>query len=212
MEPLTLLHPTYFPSITSMALLAQRRCIWEVCDYYQKQTYRNRTYISTDQGKHIMTIPIQHVGGAQGKQFYRDVKVDNQYPWQRQHWRTLQTAYRSSPFFEYYEDELAPLFHDSYEFLLDFNLRSIELASECLQQAMPSSKTTIYEPNPKNSIDMRFLVNAKRSATFVPPPYPQVFVERHGFIGNQGILDLLFNEGTAAAVYLEELSLSSLDA
>jgi hypothetical protein len=160
----------------------------------------------------MMTIPIQHVGGAQGKQFYRDVKVDNQYPWQRQHWRTLQTAYRSSPFFEYYEDELAPLFHDSYEFLLDFNLRSIEMACECLQLDMPSSKTKIYEPNPKNSIDIRFMVNAKRSVLFVPAPYTQVFAERHGFIENQSILDLLFNEGTAAATYLEELSLSFLDA
>ncbi len=212
MDPLILLHPTYFPNIASMALLAQRKCLWEVYDYFQKQTYRNRTYICTDQGKHMMTIPIKHVGGEQGKQFYRDVKVDNQYPWQRQHWRTLQTAYRSSPFFEYYEDELAPLFNDSFEFLLDFNLRSIELACELLQLNMPSSKTTVYDPNPENIIDMRFMVNAKRPVSFDPAPYTQVFVERHGFIGNLSILDLLFNEGTAAPTYLEEVSLSFLNA
>ncbi len=212
MDPIILLHPTYFPNVASMALLAQKRCLWEVCDYYQKQTYRNRTYICTDQGKHMMTIPIQHVGGAQGKQFYKDVKVDNQYPWQRQHWRTLQTAYRSSPFFEYYEDELAPLFNDSYKFLLDFNLRSIELSCELLQLGMPSSKTTVYEPNPENIIDMRLLVNAKRPDSIITTPYTQVFVERHGFIGNLSILDLLFNEGTAAPSYLEEVSLSFLDA
>jgi len=212
MDPLILLHPTYFPNIANIAILAQRKCLWEVCDYYQKQTYRNRTYICTDQGKHMMTIPIQHVGGAQGKQFYKDVKVDNQYPWQRQHWRTLQTAYRSSPFFEYYEDELAPLFHDRYEYLLDFNFRSIELAFECLQLEMPSSKTTMYDPNPKNYRDMRFMVNAKRSVPFTPTTYTQVFVERHGFIGNLSILDLLFNEGTSAPTYLEEVSLSFLDA
>lgn len=212
MDPHILLHPTYFPNIGSMALLVQRKCLWEVCDYYQKQTYRNRTYICTDQGKHMMTIPIQHVGGAEGKQFYRDVKVDNQYPWQRQHWRTLQTAYRSSPFFEYYEDELAPLFHESYEYLLDFNLRSIELACEFLHLDLPSSKTTVYDPDPKNIIDMRLLVNAKRSDAIITTPYTQVFVERHGFIGNLSILDLLFNEGTAAPTYLEEVSLSFLNA
>ncbi len=212
MDPLILLHPTYFPNVATMAIMAQKNCLWEVCDYYQKQTYRNRTYVCTDQGKHMMTIPIKHVGGAQGKQFYKDVRVDNQYPWQRQHWRTLQTAYRSSPFFEYYEDELAPLFHHSYEFLLDFNLRSIELACECLQLDMPSSKTTVYEQNPKNSIDQRFMVNAKRSISFNPPVYTQVFMERHGFIDNLSILDLLFNEGTGATTYLEEVSLSFLDA
>jgi len=212
MDSQILLHPTYFPNVASMALLVQKSCIWEVCDYYQKQTYRNRAYVCTDQGKHMMTIPIQHVGGAQGKQFYKDVRVDNQYPWQRQHWRTLQTAYRSSPYFEYYEDELAPLFHNSYEFLLDFNLRSIELVCECLQLDMPSSKTTVFEPNPTNSIDQRILVNAKRPVPFDPRPYTQVFIERHGFIHNLSILDLLFNEGSAAPTYLEEVSLSFLDA
>ena len=212
MDPLILLHPTYFPNVASMALLTQKSCLWEVCDYFQKQTYRNRTYICTDQGKHMMTIPIQHVGGAQGKQFYRDVKVDNQYPWQRQHWRTLQTAYRSSPFFEYYEDDLAPLFHNSYKFLLDFNLRTIELACEFLQLDVPSSKTTVYDANPENSIDMRFLVNSKKPVSMTPAPYTQVFMERHGFIGNLSILDLLFNEGTSAPTYLEEVSLSFLNA
>lgn len=212
MDPQILLHPTYFPDVASMAILAQRRCLWEVCDYYQKQTYRNRTYICTDQGKHMMTIPIQHVGGAQGKQFYKDVKVDNQYPWQRQHWRTLQTAYRSSPFFEFYEDELAPLYHDKYKYLLDFNFGSIKLAFECLQLDMPSSKTTVYEPNPKNYRDMRFMVNAKRPVPLNQTTYTQVFVERHGFIGNLSILDLLFNEGTSAPSYLDEVSLSFLDA
>ncbi len=133
MEPLILLHPTYFPTIATMAVVSGRKCLWEVCDYYQKQTFRNRTYICTDQGKHMLSIPIQHVGGAQGKQYYKDVKVDNQYPWQRQHWRTLQTAYRASPFFEYYEDELAPIYHDRFTYLLDFNFRSIELACEFLQ-------------------------------------------------------------------------------
>ncbi len=186
--------------------------MWEVCDNYQKQTYRNRTYICTDQGKHMMNIPIQHVGGAQGKQFYKDVKVDNQYTWQRQHWRTLQTAYRSSPFFEYYEDDLAPLFNDSYKFLIDFNFRSIELACEFLQLDVPSFKTTAYDTKPEKFIDMRFLVNAKKSVSITPAPYTQVFVERHGFIDNLSILDLLFNEGTAAPTYLEEVSLSSLNA
>jgi len=212
MDPLILLHPTYFPNIANMALLAQRKCVWEVCDYYQKQTYRNRTYICTDQGKHMMTIPIQHIGGAQGKQFYKDVKVDNEYLWQRQHWRTLQTAYRSSPFFEYYEDDLAPLYHESFTFLLDFNLRSVELACEFLHLEIPSSKTTVYEPSPENFMDMRFMVNAKKSVSCDPAPYTQVFAERHGFIGNLSILDLLFNEGTAAPTYLEEVSLSFLDA
>ena len=110
-----ILHPTYFPNVRTMAGLVQNQVVWEVEDNYQKQTYRNRCYICTDQGKHLLSIPIEHVGGDQGRQKYKDVRLKNDYPWQRQHWRTLQTAYRTSAFFEYYEDEVAPLFENEYE-------------------------------------------------------------------------------------------------
>jgi hypothetical protein len=159
----------------------------------------------------MLTIPIKHVGGAQGKQYYKEVRLENEYNWQRQHWRTLQTAYRTSPFFEYYEDDLAPLYNTPFEYLLDFNLKSIEIVCECLQLSMPEQKTSRYEVIPEQGQDFRGLVNAKKSIAFDPPPYSQVFDNRHGFIPNLSILDLLFNEGTAALTYLEELPLSFLD-
>lgn len=211
MAMLNLLHPTYFPNIATTALLARQECLWEVQDYYQKQTYRNRTYICTDQGMHLLSIPIQHVGGEQGKQYYRDVRVDNQYAWQRQHWRTLQTAYRSSPFFEYYEDDLASLFFDRHTYLLEFNLRCLAVVCSLLGIALPEGRTSEYEPVPEGLRDMRHLVNAKAPLTFDPPPYTQVFAEKHGFIGNLSILDLLFNKGTEAAEYLDKLLLPFAD-
>ncbi len=209
---LQLLHPTYFPNIATMALLAQRECLWEVCDYYQKQTFRNRAYICTDQGKHLMSIPIKHVGGKQGKQYYRDVKTDNSYPWQRLHWRTLETAYRSSPFFEYFEDDLAPLFRDRPTYLLDFNLKCIQTVSSILGLSVPEMRTEQYDVSPEEAVDMRHLVNAKKPLPFDPPPYTQVFTEKHGFVPNLSILDLLFNEGTHAADYLRTLSIEISDA
>jgi len=207
-----LIHPSYFPSIPTFALLTQHECVWEICDNYQKQTYRNRCYICTDQGKLMLNIPIQHVGGAQGKQFYKDVKIENQYNWQRQHWRTLQTAYRASPFFEYYEDDLAPLFTTPFKFLMDFNFKTIELVCDCLQLKMPVERTSTYELTTQNMVDARFLINAKNKFATQQSPYPQVFGEKHGFIDNLSILDLLFNEGTATLSYLEKLPLSFSDA
>ncbi|MEZ2416052.1 WbqC family protein [Muriicola sp. E247] len=205
-----LLHPSYFPNIAAMALLAQQECEWEIMDYFQKQTYRNRTYICTDQGKQMLSIPILHVGGKQGKQYYRDVRTDNKYPWQRQHWRSLQTAYRSSPFFEYYEDDLAPLFLEYPVYLLDHNFRCLEVITSLLNLNLPDKKTEQYHPSPKGVRDMRFLVNAKKAVSFDPLPYTQVFTERHGFIPNPSILDLLFNEGPNALNYLQETTLDSL--
>ncbi len=153
----------------------------------------------------MLTIPIKHVGGSQGRQLYRDVKLDNTYPWQRLHWRTLQTAYRSSPFFEFYEEELEPLFTKKNDFLLDFNLKTIETICECLQIPMPKERTEQFEVSTDILIDARYLVNAKKDYPFDQQSYQQVFQDRHGFIKNLSILDLLFNEGNASTSYLEEL-------
>jgi len=208
----TLLHPTYFPDILSFATIIQNEIVWEVEDNYQKQTYRNRCYICTDQGRHLLSIPIQHVGGKEGRQKYKDVKLDNSYSWQRQHWRTLETAYRTSPYFEFYEDDLAPLFKKEQKFLLDFNLKTIENISDCLQIAMPSNRTMAYERNSVGVFDARFLVNAKKNTDFSQETYSQVFDDRHEFVNNASALDLLFNEGPNANAYLKAIDITSIDA
>ena len=196
-----------------MACLVQNEIIWEVADNYQKQTYRNRCYICTDQGKHILSIPIKHVGGDQGRQKYKDVKLENDYQWQRQHWRTLQTAYRTSPFFEYYEDEFAPLFEKKFHFIMDFNFKTIEVIYDCLQIEIPTERTQSFQVHlPQNILDARFLVSCKNEQEFVQQEYVQVFGDRHGFIKNTSILDLLFNEGTNALSYLKSINPSFTNA
>ena len=207
-----LLHPAYFPNIAFMAILAQRQVCWEVWDNYQKQTYRNRCYICTDQGKLTLTIPIRHVGGTNGRQLYRDVKIDNSYSWQRLHWRSLQTAYRASPFFEFFEEDFAALFTAEFEFLMDFNLTTVETICNCLQIPLPTCKTEVFQLTPSEFEDGRFLINAKTELPISQNTYVQVFHARHGFIGNLSVLDLLFNEGTAALSYLENLKLDFLNA
>ncbi len=208
-----LLHPTYFPSIRTFAGLVQNEVLWEVEDNYQKQTYRNRCYICTDQGKHILSIPIKHVGGDQGRQKYKYVQLENEYHWQRQHWRTLQTAYRTSPFFEYYEDEIAPLFELKYKFLLDFNFKTIAAICKCLQFEMPTLQSRNYEIDlPLNILDTRFLVRCKNEQEYEQQAYVQVFGDRHGFIRNTSVLDLLFNEGTNALSYLKNINPSFINA
>ncbi|WP_045803156.1 WbqC family protein [Flagellimonas lutaonensis] len=207
-----LLHPTYFPSIETFSVMAQRAIIWEANDNYQKQTYRNRCYVCTDQGRQMLNIPIKHVGGEQGRQKYSEVRIDNTYGWQRQHFKTLQTAYRSSPFFEFYEDHLATLFETEFEFLLAFNFKAIEIICSLLGMDFPLEKTMKYETKPTQMVDARFLVNAKTALDPQQEPYTQVFSDRHGFVPNCSILDLLFNEGTNALDYLKRQNLDFLRA
>lgn len=207
-----LLHPTYFPNIATFAVIVQNDVCWEIQDNYQKQTYRNRNYICTDNGKHLLSIPIRHKGSSQGHQKYKDVKLENSYKWQRQHWRTLQTAYRASPFFEFYEDEISVLYLKEYTFLLDFNLKTIETICDCLQLKIPTDKTISYEPKLDGMNDGRFLASAKKEISMHQKEYVQVFDNRNVFVKNTSVLDLLFNEGTNAPTYLQHQNLGFLDA
>lgn len=147
-------------------------------------------------------------GEQKGKQRYSDVQMDNDYPWQRQHWRTLETAYRTSPFFEFYEDDIAPLYHNTFHSLMDFNLKTIETICDCLQINMPLDRTEIFEVDVTDKIDGRILINSKTKLQFQQPEYVQVFEDRNDFIPNLSILDLLFNEGTNALTYLKNLNLN----
>ncbi|MEO0572565.1 MAG: WbqC family protein [Bacteroidota bacterium] len=202
-----LLHPTSFPNIASISVLVQEDVIWEVHDNFQKQTYRNRYHICTDQGLHKLSVPVKHVGGENGRQKYRDVQIENSYQWQLQHWRTLQTAYRASPFFEFYEDELGTLFEKRFRFLLDFNWEGINFLIGALQVKFRSEHNASYEKDFQKGKDYRSLVNSKKETPFAFKPYNQVFGDRHGFVSNTSTLDLLFNEGPNAVVYLKNLSL-----
>jgi len=199
----TLFHPAYFGSIAQYVAISQSESIvFENQDNFQKQTYRNRTYIYGANGRLLLSIPIKHTG-KEGRQLYKDVRIENDFKWQMLHWKSLETGYRTSPFFEYYEDELIHLFEKKKTFLLDFNYECMEAINNCLQLEVTFSKTDEYIKSPENITDLRTLVTAKKEKPYALEPYIQVFAEKHGFLANLSILDLLFNEGTNALNYLE---------
>ncbi|NJW51601.1 WbqC family protein [Salinimicrobium oceani] len=198
-----LVHPTYFGPISQyIAMFKAKEIIFENEDNYQKQTYRNRMYIYGANGKLLLNIPIKHTGNKSNHQKYKDVRVENSFPWQSQHWKSLETVYRTSPFFEFYEDEFQPLYQKKFEFLMDFNYQCLELALDCLQTEITSGKTTEFILHPQNITNGRPLVDAKRTQMKISP-YPQVFQEKFGFINDLSIIDLIFNEGPNALNYLE---------
>ena len=197
-----LLHPTYFPSIATFIAIAKAdTVVMEVHDNYQKQTYRNRCYIYAANGKLQLSIPV--VFSQKNRQKYSEVKIANDYKWQDNHWKSLESAYRTSPFYEFYIDELQPLFTEAFDTILDFNLKCFEVICECLQLETNFTKTEIFEKEPIDIKDYRGLVNAKKENIIPLEPYVQVFYSKHGYINNLSILDLLFNEGPNAISYLE---------
>ncbi len=186
---------------------------FETEDNYQKQTFRNRTYIATANGMLLLNIPIKHISkGTRGirdktHQKYKEVRIENDFPWQKEHWKSIQIAYRSSPFFEYYEDDFAPLFETKQEFLMDFNLKCFEVVSDALYLDFIAEKTSIYQKEISDKIDFRSLVNPKEKQEFDFATYIQVLQKDDAFLSNLTILDLLFNEGTRALTYLEKQKL-----
>jgi len=195
-----ILHPTYFPSISQVAAMVQAESVtFEMEDNFQKQTNRNRMYIYSPNGIQLLNIPIKHSETPHQKT--KDTRLETAFDWQKQHFKSLEAAYRTSPFFEYYEDAISTIFTKKHTFLMDLNYETIEIVSKCLGVSFGNNKTTEYFHEVTDYTDFRYLANGKKDTT-VLESYTQVFEEKHGFINNLSILDLLFNEGRYAKEYL----------
>ncbi|MGO4905763.1 WbqC family protein [Flavobacterium sp. W20_MBD1_R3] len=198
-----LLHPTYFPSISHFAAIVQSENItFEIEDNFQKQTNRNRTYIYSPNGIQLLNIPVKH--SKESHQKTKDIRIETDFDWQKQHFKSLEAAYRSSPFFEFFEDDIRPIFEKKQDFLLDLNFEVLAILSKCFRMKLDYATTTEYfhEVNTTTIIDFRTLVNGKKDLS-VFENYTQVFDDKHGFINNLSVLDLLFNEGKYAMDYLK---------
>lgn len=197
-----LIHLSYFPSISHFVAIAQSDLVtFETDDNFQKQTNRNRMYIYSPNGIQLLNIPIKHT--KLGHQKTKDIKIETAFDWQKQHFKSLEAAYRSSPFFEYFEDDIAPIFEKKHEFLMDLNMETMAVVSKCLGLEFDYNETSEYFHEVSDKTDLRHLVNGKKD-TNVFEPYTQVFGEKHGYINNLSILDLLFNEGRYALDYLKK--------
>jgi len=200
-----LIFPTYFPSISHYVAMAQADTITlETEDNFQKQTNRNRTYIYSPNGIQLLNIPIKHSKDKHQKT--KDVKLETAFDWQKQHFKSLEAAYRTSPFFEYFEDSLMPVFTKKHEFLMDLNFETLSIVSRCLGLPFEYKETDEYFHEVSNVTDFRHLANGKKD-TSAFESYTQVFGEKFGFINNLSILDLLFNEGRYALDYLKNQKL-----
>ena len=202
-----LIHPTYFPSISHFAAIVQaEKVTFEMEDNFQKQTNRNRTYIYSPNGIQLFNIHVKHSKIAHQKT--KDIQIENDFDWQKQHFKSLEAAYRSSPFFEYFEDDLLPIFEKKHSFLMDLNLEVFDLITKCLRMKIEYNSTTeyIHEIESNEITDFRYLANGKKDQSKFES-YPQVFDDKFGFINNLSVLDLVFNEGKFAVDYLKSQTL-----
>jgi len=197
-----LIHPSYFPSISHFVAIVKADLVtFEMEDNFQKQTNRNRMYIYSPNGIQLLNVPIKH--SKDKHQRIKEVKIENDFDWQKQHFKSLEAAYRTSPFFEYFEDDLVPIFQKKHTFLMDLNLETMSIVSKCLKLEFDYDETVEYFHQVDHKIDYRNLINGKKDNSLFES-YTQVFGDKHGYLNNLSILDLLFNEGRYALDYLKK--------
>ncbi|CAL2104323.1 WbqC-like protein [Tenacibaculum sp. 190130A14a] len=196
--------PTYFSPIAQYSAIFKGESVtFEMEDNFQKQTYRNRCYIYGANGKLSLNIPVKH-STTEGRKKTKDTLVENDFPWQQQHLKSLQSAYRASPFFEFYEDDLLPIFNKKYTYLQDVNIDTFLFVTEALELSSNFNKSIEYKPTIQH--DYRDLAIAKKGINISMNSYIQMFDDKHGFIPNLSILDLLFMEGPNTISFLEEIN------
>ena len=179
----------------------------EACDHYQKGSLRNRCYLAGPNGVQRLSIPLAK--GKNQQTAIRDVRISYDEPWQRQHWRSIKTAYGNAPFFEHYEAEIIRFYERPYTFLFDYNLDFLQFI---LQKKLGWNGHFIcteqyYNKNEwPEGTDFRDAFSGEQSENppwHKPRPYAQVFMEKSGFIPNLSLLDLLFCQGRQSKTILE---------
>lgn len=183
------------------------RVVTEQFDHYTKQTYRNRCVIAAPDGPLALTVPTVKYEGL--KCPMKDIRISDHGNWRHLHWNALESAYRNSPFFEYYADDFRPFYEKKWDFLLDFNLAIQDMVCRLIDlQPQMSRSDQFLDENCGPAEDCRFLIQprvlAEQDAHFRAVPYYQVFAERNGFLPNLSIADLLFNMGPESLLVLRD--------
>ena len=201
---MTLLSTTYFgPVQWYQKLYRADEVQMEQWESFQKQTYRNRCLIATTNGIQALTVPVERVP------LIRSVRISDHGNWRHLHWNALQSAYGESPFFDYYQDDIRPFFEKRWTFLFDFNEEIRQKMCELIDIQPKVGYTKAFVQNhgdsPHDLRDFREGIRPKHPVPdpdFTPRPYYQVYQEKHGFLPNLSILDLLFNMGPESVFYL----------
>lgn len=193
--------PTYFSPISQYTSIVNSNDLtFEIEENYQKQSYRNRCYILGANGKQLLNIPISHTNKSFGKLKLKEILIEDS-NWQRQHYKSLTTAYNHSPFFEFYKDDLQYIFKKKYKYLLDINIDSFHFINEALDLSKEYDISKKY--NDKVDDDYRYHADVKNTDKTKCIPYIQMFQNRNDFLKNLSILDLLFMEGPNSINFLK---------
>ena len=202
-----LIEPQYWGSISYFKeLLAASDIVLDIHSNFQKGTYRNRCKIVGPNGMLSLSVPL--VKGKDKHTVFENVKISYSENWKKDHWQSLVSSYRRSAYFEFYEDQIKPIYEQEYELLKDLNSATLKVVSELLKTSINSQLTASYIPiHSFEGKDARDMINPtanKMKTSYDLPKYQQVFMDRMKFMPDLSILDILFNLGPRTVDYLRQ--------
>jgi hypothetical protein len=191
-----ILPATYLPDIEYVTRLvaAGDDYIIDCGEHYIKRSVRNRTSIMTANGVLDLTVPVVNANRPRTPMI--KMQIDYSKPWQHQHWVAIESAYRSSAYFDFIAERLEPFYREHYSSLVEFNLAILRVMLDFLGYKAPLNRTTEYVVAAEGDVDLR---PKRRQSDFKTPHYFQLFSDRVPFAENLSILDLVMSEGTYAA-------------
>lgn len=198
----------YFPSILYLSLFIKRKFKIEIFETFRKQSCRTRCTVLTANGLQTLSVPVVKVNG--NHTLTRDIRICYNEPWQQIHRRCIESAYRKSPYFEHYFPYIEDIFSTEYQTLIDLNDACLKALLKILKKDIDIKHTDNFTPIESDNDLRTTLSDDKNTGNTIFPKYYQVFSDRHGFVPNLSILDLIFNEGTSALSYLENITPDTL--
>jgi len=202
-DKINILSLHYLGNIHYFGKLLQGNCVIDIHENYVKQSFRNRCEIMTADG--VFPLSIQTV---KGRQSILNTKIDYSKRWQHQHWNAIHSAYKNSPYFDYYGDAYEPFYHNKYETIFDFNSQLLEVTLKLLGSNIKPIYSECYIDVTSENEDWRDRISPKSRLctldnSFKATEYWQVFEERNPFARNLSVLDILFCEGPNARGIIE---------
>ncbi len=192
----------YLPPISWFSVFLQHdaEVTLEQFENFPKQTYRNRTVIYGANGTLALIIPVLH----NGKKTISEIEVSQRENWQKLHWKSIKNAYQNSPYFEFYEDQLAQIFTFETQSLFQFNLNALQIIQKILKTEKAYSLNEEFTKTPAE-VDFRNKFSAKKESEFEMEEYYQTFSDKLGFEKDISILDLICNKGPESLTYLRNV-------
>lgn len=191
---MVILPSAYMPSVEYVARLLREESVIDLGENFIKRSERNRASILSANGVMQLTVHVENANRP--RQPMRDVKIDYLQRWQHQHWVSILSAYKSSPYFDYFAHEIEPFYKREWRYLVDYNMEYLEVLLRLLGASQSLNISEQYIVATESDLDLR--PKQKKDSTFVAEPYFQVFSERMPFQPNLSILDLLMCEGRSA--------------